>query len=79
VSSNAEQESQVHAEGTDVGSSLARDPEDSKVTLVVELDELGLVDGANTELTLDGRDEGRALEEGSGEGLEAAGEGLLGL
>lgn len=69
----------MHAEGTDVGSSLARDPEDTEVALVVELDELGLVDGTDTELTLDGRDEGRALEEGSGEGFEAASEGLLGL
>lgn len=79
VTSDAEEESQVHAEGTDVGSSLARDPEDTKVTLVVELDKLGLVDGTDTKLTLDGRDEGRALEEGSGEGLEGASEGLLGL
>lgn len=77
VSSNSEQKSEMHAKSPDVGSGLARDPEDGEVAVVVELDELALVDGSDTELTLDGRDEGRALEEGSGEGLEATGEGLL--
>lgn len=77
VPSDSEQQSEVDAESTDVGSSLARDPEDGEVAVVVELDELALVDGSDSELTLDGRDEGRALEEGSGEGLEATSEGFL--
>ena len=77
VASDAEQQAEVDAEGTDVGSGLARDPEDGEVAVVVELDELALVDGAHAELALDGRDERRALEERSGERLEATGEGLL--
>ena len=43
--------------------------------LLVELEELRLVNRAYTELTLDGGDEGWALEEGTGEGLEGAWEG----
>lgn len=62
----------MHAKRSDVGTSLAADPEDTKMTVVVELDELGLVDGSNTELSLDGRDQGRSLEQGAGEQLEDA-------
>ena len=64
----------MDAEGTDVGSSLAGNPEDTEVALVVELVKLGLVDGTDTELTLDGGNERRTLEESTGECLEGAGE-----
>lgn len=71
MSANSEEETQVDAESTDVGTGFARDPEDAEVTVVVELDELGLVDGTDTELTLDSRDQGRTLEEGTSEGWES--------
>lgn len=74
MSTNAKEKTKVNTEGTDVGTSLAADPEHAKVTVIVELDELALVDGSDTELTLDGRDQRRTLEEGTGEGLEGAGE-----
>lgn len=77
VAADTEEETQVDAQGTDVGTGLAADPEDTQVAVVVELDELALVDGSDTELALDGGDQGRALEEGTGQGLEGAGE--LGL
>lgn len=79
MTSDTEEETKVDAEGTDVGTGLARDPEDAEVAVVVELDELAVVDGTDAELTLDGGDEGRTLEEGSGEGLDGAGELLLRL
>jgi hypothetical protein len=79
VSSNTQQQSQVNTEGTDVGSGLARDPEDTEVAVVVELEQLDLVDGSNTELTLDGRDKRGTLEESTSEGLESALDLLLGL
>lgn len=75
VTTDAEQEAEVDAEGSDVGAGLARDPEDGQAALVVELEQLGLVDGAHTELTLDSGDERRALEEGTGEGFEGFGKG----
>jgi len=56
------------------GTSLAADPEDTEVAVVVELDDLALVDGTDTQLALDGRDQGRTLEESTSEGLESAGE-----
>jgi hypothetical protein len=68
VGADTEEETQVDTEGTDVGTGLARDPEDAEVAVVVELDELGLVNGTDTELTLDGRDQGRTLEQSTGEG-----------
>lgn len=54
VSTDTEQQAQVNTKRTDISSSLAADPEDTKVAVVVELDQFGLVDGADTELTLDG-------------------------
>jgi hypothetical protein len=74
VAADTEEETQVNTECSDVGTSLTADPEDTEVTIVVELDELALVDGSDTELTLDGRDQRRTLEERTGEGLESAGE-----
>jgi hypothetical protein len=47
------------------------------LTVVVEFEQLAFVDGPDTQLALDGGNEGRTLEEGTGEGLEGASE--LGL
>jgi hypothetical protein len=72
VTANTEEETKVDTEGTDVGTGLARNVEDSKLALVVELEELAGVDGADTELSLDSRDKRRALEESTSEGLKGA-------
>lgn len=77
MAADAEEQSEVDAEGPDIGTGLARDPEDAEVAVVVKLDELAVVNGADAELTLDGRDEGRALEQGAGQGLDRAAELLL--
>jgi len=77
VGADSEKETQVHAEGSDIGTGLAGHPEDTEVTVIVELDELALVDSTDTELTLDGRDKGRSLEESTGKGLEGLSEGGL--
>lgn len=77
VAADTEEKTQVDAEGTDVGTSLAADPEDTEVAVIVKLNQLALVDRSDTELTLDGGDERGTLEQGTGEGLESAGE--LGL
>ena len=77
VGAHAEEQTQVNAESTDVGAGLARHPEDAEVAVVVELDQLALVDRADTQLALDGRNEGRALEKRTGEGLEGLGESRL--
>jgi hypothetical protein len=77
VATDTEKETQVNTEGSNISTSLAADPEDTEVSVVVELDELALVNGSDTKLTLDGRDQRGALEERTGKGLESAGE--LGL
>jgi hypothetical protein len=69
VSTNTEQKTHVHTERSNVRSSLTRDPEDGEVTVIVEFNEFHVVNGSNAELSLDGRDERRALEESSGESL----------
>jgi hypothetical protein len=74
VGTDTEEETKVNTESTDVGTSLTADPEDTKVTLVIELVELALVDGTDTELTLDSRDERRTLEERTSQGLQSAAE-----
>ena len=73
VSTDTQQETKVDTECTDVGTSLARNPEDTELSLVVELVKIALVDGSDTELSLDGRDKRRALEESTSQGLEGAG------
>jgi hypothetical protein len=74
VAADTEEETQVNTECSDVGTSLTADPEDTEVSVVVELDELALVDGSDTELTLDGRDQRGTLEQRTGKGLKSAGE-----
>ena len=74
VGANTQKETQVHTESSDVGTSLAANPEDTKVAIIVEFIELALVDGTDTELALDGRDQGRALEERTSQGLQSAAE-----
>jgi hypothetical protein len=77
VSADAEQQTEVDTESTDVGTGLARNPKDTELSLIVKLVKVALVDGSDTELSLDGRDERRALEQGTSEGLEGASELLL--
>jgi hypothetical protein len=72
VGTNTEQKTQVNTQSTDVGTSLAADPEDTELPLVVEFVELALMDGTDTKLTLDGGDERGTLEERTSEGLEGA-------
>lgn len=74
VSTDTKEKTQVHAKSTDIGTSLTADPEDTEVALIVKLDELALVDSSDTELTLDGRDQRRTLEQSTSEGLESASE-----
>lgn len=74
MGTNTEQKTQVNAESTDVGTGLAADPEDTEVAVVVKLVELALVDGTDTELALDGRNQRRALEEGTSQSLQSTAE-----
>jgi hypothetical protein len=69
VGADSEQKTEMNAEGTNVSSSLAADPENTQLPLVVELVQLALVDRSDTELALDGGNERGALEESSGERL----------
>ena len=68
---------EMNTEGSDVGTRLARDPEDGKVTLIVESVGLGLEDGADSKLTLDGRDQRGALEQSTSKGLEGLAKGKV--
>ncbi|URE22934.1 hypothetical protein MUK42_17056 [Musa troglodytarum] len=72
VPSDAKDQTEMDAEGTNIGSSLAGDPEDNQVPVGVVLKQLALVDSPDAELTLDGGDERGPLEDGTGEGLEGA-------
>ena len=54
VSSNTEEQTQVHTQSSDIGTSLAADPEHAQASVIVKLDELALVDGSDTQLALDG-------------------------
>ena len=73
VPSNTEQQPKVHTERPDVGAGLTGEPEGAEVALLVVLDHLALVDRADAQLTLDGRDERGPLEQGAREGLKGTG------
>ena len=75
VPADTKNKPEMHTERPDVRARLARHQEHGQVALLVELEQLGLVDRAHAELPLDGRDERRALEERTGQGLDRAGEG----
>lgn len=77
VSADTKEQTQVDTECTDISTSLTAYPEDTEMALVVELVVLALVDSTDTELTLDGRNQRRTLEERTSEGLQSANE--LGL
>jgi len=79
VTTGSKEEAEVKAESTDVGTRLAADVEDAEIALKIKFEELVLVDGSHTELTLDGRDERRTLEESTGEGLDGTSHLGLGL
>lgn len=70
MAANTEEETEVNAQGTDVGTGLAAHPEDGEVAVVVKLNQLRLVDCSDAQLALDGRDQRRSLEEGTSEGLD---------
>lgn len=74
---DTEQQTKMHTKSTNVRSGLTADPEYTQLPLIVELVNLALVNGSDTELSLDSRDKRWALEEGSGECFEGASE--LGL
>lgn len=65
VSTAAHNQAHVDTESPNVGSGFAGNGEDAKLAVVVELVDRDAIDGANAELPLDGRDDGRALEDGS--------------
>lgn len=69
MTTNTEKQSKVDTERSNICSSLTADPEDGEVSLVVKLKKLRLVNGSDTELSLDGRNERRSLEQSSSEGL----------
>lgn len=69
----------MYTKCSNIGASLTADPEHSKTPLVVEFDKFGLIDGSNSELSLDGGNEGRALEESTAECLEGTGKGFFGV
>ena len=63
----------MHTQSSDVGSGLTAHPENTKLPLVVELVQFALVNSSDTELALDGGDERRSLEKGTGERLKSSG------
>lgn len=55
----------MDAKRPNVRAGLAGDPENTEVAVIIELDKLGFVDGSDTELALDGRNQRRTLEQGT--------------
>lgn len=60
----------MYAQGSNVCSSFATDPEYTKMPIIVEFVELAFVYCTYTQLTFDGRDERWSLEQSTSEGLQ---------
>lgn len=67
----------MDTQSTHIGTSFTADPEDSQMSIVIKLEKLALVDGSDTELTLDGRNQRRTLEQGTSESLHGLSELLF--
>jgi hypothetical protein len=72
VRTNTKKKSKVNAESSNICTSLAADPEDAEMSVIVEFIELALVNRSDTKLTLDGGDQRGALEQSTSESLECA-------
>jgi len=70
VCAHSNQIAEMLAKSSNIGTRLAADPEHSKLSLTIELNEPAIVDGADTELSFDCRDKRRALEDGCGAQLK---------
>lgn len=77
VRTNAKQKTKVDTQSPNVGSRFAADPENTKVSVIVEFEKLALVNGPDTKLALDGGDQRRPLEKCTSQGFQSASE--LGL
>lgn len=66
-----EEKTEVHAESTDVSACLAADPENTQLVLGVVFNQLAVVDGTNTELTLDSGNQRRTLKKGTSQFLKS--------
>jgi len=69
MSAHAQQQAHVHAHRPHVCACLAADPEHRQVPVLIVLNQLAVVDGADAQLALHGGNEGRALEQGTCEHL----------
>lgn len=71
---NAKEKTKVDTQSPNIGSCFAADPENTKVSVVVELKKLALVNGSDTKLALDGGDQRRPLEKCTSQRLQSASE-----
>jgi len=66
VRTYTEEEPKMNAKGANIGTSFAGHPENTKVAVVIEFEEPGVVNSPYTKLSFDSRYEGRSLEERTG-------------
>lgn len=71
VTTDTQQQTHVYTECTNVRSSLTADPEHSQMPVVIKLEQLRFVDGPDSQLTLDGRDERGSLEQGTSKSINS--------
>mmetsp|Transcript_15791 Transcript_15791/g.23555 ORF Transcript_15791/g.23555 Transcript_15791/m.23555 type:complete len:222 (+) Transcript_15791:422-1087(+) len=62
MSPGPNQETKVHAKSTNIRSCFTVHPKNTKITLLVKFNQFRFINGTNTKLTLDRRDQGRSLK-----------------
>ncbi|EEQ40930.1 centromere/microtubule binding protein CBF5 [Clavispora lusitaniae ATCC 42720] len=70
VSTNSKQHTQVNTQGSHVCSGFTGGPENTQASLVVELNQVGVVDGSNTQSSLDSRNQRWSSEQSTSQVLQ---------
>jgi len=70
VGADTQQKTKMDTQSTNISTGLARDPENTEMTLVIKLKQTALVDRADTELALNSRNQRGTLEQCASQGLK---------
>jgi hypothetical protein len=67
----------MNAKSTNISTSFTADPKNGQMSFIIKFDQLGFVDGSNSQLSFDGGNQGRSLKEGTSQGFQATAKGFF--
>jgi hypothetical protein len=79
MTTGSKKKTQVHAQSSNVRTSFTADPEHGKISFLIKVEQLGVVDGSDTKLSLDSTDKWRALEDGTAQLFQSSSDLLFAI